>query len=665
MKVDNKNALSPVAFGQAGGRQPGPLPGENPFGELPGIPGLWAYADKTHATQAEQFDHDMELIKVVPELVGIIAMKSADVARVFSTTNKVDEKGKTVVDDEGEPVPEFPTNTVYTTHEEFDEANHHSGHPRPGSRIGYPLTTVVHPLLGKARPAAFSQAETHQTIHDELAKGGRKYTKRGWKNDKDREPAPQGWKFGIGSSGSKVSDFAMLSSDGQIYEVSSIASTRSPQRNNYNPGESDLGLGHSEEGSETNFLKYMPAFKVAAALVGKVPTNENIHEVLEAGEAAFATTVGPDWTKVGDPMELINSLPKAQRAGALDSLKKLGSMDNVEHEVKHLIAIVTGLGRLAAGSGKFPMPVERPKTPDQIEAEEDARNELRRQAVSGILPELDAAEAAIAAAKGMKDARGDKLYTENMAKLKDLEFKLAALGASRIPAVADRSKLHEYRGPVSPVVADSRFHEIVAEDGTPLPDSVPGVYERITKEYRRGYTLVDTGEVVRRAQVVVDRAPDPGTGASPESTPASPAPESPENSGAIPMPPAPESAPTDAAAEARKVAVVRNLLPDIDDLGLAIKKTPQTPDNAEELQSKKDRLDSLMNTLYALGVEHIPTAGNFNPAIHEPIDFADNGLPNTDDNEDMVIEELRSGYTLNGRVIRPAWVKAERRKKTS
>ena len=49
------------------------------------------------------------------------------------------------------------------------------------------------------------------------------------------------------------------------------------------------------------------------------------------------------------------------------------------------------------------------------------------------------------------------------------------------------------------------------------------------------------------------------------------------------------------------------------------------------------------------GLEEIQTVGEFNPALHEAVDIRDG-----DDN--IIIETTRRGYTLNGKVLRPAQV---------
>ena len=61
----------------------------------------------------------------------------------------------------------------------------------------------------------------------------------------------------------------------------------------------------------------------------------------------------------------------------------------------------------------------------------------------------------------------------------------------------------------------------------------------------------------------------------------------------------------------------------------------------------------LANTLRSFGVEKIEAEGsNFDPELHEALMQTGEG-----DGEPVVAEVMRNGYTLKGRVIRPAGVK--------
>jgi molecular chaperone GrpE len=97
--------------------------------------------------------------------------------------------------------------------------------------------------------------------------------------------------------------------------------------------------------------------------------------------------------------------------------------------------------------------------------------------------------------------------------------------------------------------------------------------------------------------------------------------------------------------------VVRELLPALDNLQLAMEQASEQPAILEGLQLIQKQFH---DALGKVGVEPVEALGeNFDPAVHEAMaaeqreDFA----PNT------IIEEIRKGYTLGGRVVRPSLVK--------
>jgi molecular chaperone GrpE len=66
----------------------------------------------------------------------------------------------------------------------------------------------------------------------------------------------------------------------------------------------------------------------------------------------------------------------------------------------------------------------------------------------------------------------------------------------------------------------------------------------------------------------------------------------------------------------------------------------------------------LLELLKAEGLERIDAAGKpFDPQLHEALLQGDG----PEDGEPFVADVLRTGYTLKGRIIRPAGVKVARR----
>ena len=104
------------------------------------------------------------------------------------------------------------------------------------------------------------------------------------------------------------------------------------------------------------------------------------------------------------------------------------------------------------------------------------------------------------------------------------------------------------------------------------------------------------------------------------------------------------------AANDRAIEIVTLLLPVLDDFERAL-----ATDTADMAYAEGVRLIHwhLLRVLEGLGVEAVPTLGEvFDPHIHEAV-----GRIVTDKSaEGIVVDELRKGYRLNGRLLRPAQV---------
>jgi molecular chaperone GrpE len=102
--------------------------------------------------------------------------------------------------------------------------------------------------------------------------------------------------------------------------------------------------------------------------------------------------------------------------------------------------------------------------------------------------------------------------------------------------------------------------------------------------------------------------------------------------------------------------LIARLLPGMDDLQKALDHTPEGVDQAWvkglELSVRK-----LEEALGAFGLEPIDSVGTrFDPKLHEAI-----GHEESDEYpEDTVVQELRRGYRMRDRVVRPALVKVAR-----
>lgn len=101
------------------------------------------------------------------------------------------------------------------------------------------------------------------------------------------------------------------------------------------------------------------------------------------------------------------------------------------------------------------------------------------------------------------------------------------------------------------------------------------------------------------------------------------------------------------------VAVVRELLPVVDDIDRAIASAEQSHDAEALLDGIKMVRKQLAELLTNQGVQQVPAQGaEFDPAIHEAImqQTTDEHPPGT------VVQVAKEGYRMHDRVVRPAQV---------
>lgn len=98
--------------------------------------------------------------------------------------------------------------------------------------------------------------------------------------------------------------------------------------------------------------------------------------------------------------------------------------------------------------------------------------------------------------------------------------------------------------------------------------------------------------------------------------------------------------------------VLQSLMPVLDSLDLAADHEPQSPGEEKLLAGVRGTQQLLLDTLAKEGLEAIPAVGeDFDPELHEAVSTTAVG-----DGPFVVVAEMRRGYTLRGRVIRPALV---------
>ena len=104
-------------------------------------------------------------------------------------------------------------------------------------------------------------------------------------------------------------------------------------------------------------------------------------------------------------------------------------------------------------------------------------------------------------------------------------------------------------------------------------------------------------------------------------------------------------------AERGRAAVLRELLPVVDDLDRAVNADTDNPEAYRE--GVELILRSLHEVLNRLGVEQIDPAGErFDPHLHEAVDH----MPHEQTPAGHVVQVYKAGYRLGDRLLRPAMV---------
>ena len=107
-------------------------------------------------------------------------------------------------------------------------------------------------------------------------------------------------------------------------------------------------------------------------------------------------------------------------------------------------------------------------------------------------------------------------------------------------------------------------------------------------------------------------------------------------------------------AQAGKERLVLNLLNVIDELELAIHSGRETENKQALLEGVEMTLKKMRITLGQEGLSRIDAVGkSYDPNLHEVV----MKVPTKDQDENVVIEEVRTGYILRDKVIRPSIVK--------
>lgn len=101
--------------------------------------------------------------------------------------------------------------------------------------------------------------------------------------------------------------------------------------------------------------------------------------------------------------------------------------------------------------------------------------------------------------------------------------------------------------------------------------------------------------------------------------------------------------------------VIENVLPVLDTFDSAFTHEAQTPTEEKLISGMRSTYHQLLDVLQKEGLELIPALGEeFDPEVHEAVT-----APGEGDGALVVTEELRRGYRLKGRIIRPALVSVD------
>jgi molecular chaperone GrpE len=110
------------------------------------------------------------------------------------------------------------------------------------------------------------------------------------------------------------------------------------------------------------------------------------------------------------------------------------------------------------------------------------------------------------------------------------------------------------------------------------------------------------------------------------------------------------------AGDAALRGLVSRLLVVQDELELALKHAGSDDKGAELRDGIQMVRRNLAGTLESVGVKRIECLGKpFDPSLHEAVDKVHGG----NHGEDIVVEELRPGFTFRGQLLRPSMVKVE------
>jgi molecular chaperone GrpE len=108
-----------------------------------------------------------------------------------------------------------------------------------------------------------------------------------------------------------------------------------------------------------------------------------------------------------------------------------------------------------------------------------------------------------------------------------------------------------------------------------------------------------------------------------------------------------------------KVDIVSEILPVIDNFERSLKHVPSELEDNEYIKGVQAIVRQFDKVLTDMGVGRIATVGTvFDPNLHEAVSMDDT----VGGDVDIVCDELQSGYSIEGQVVRPAMVRVKTKK---
>jgi len=95
--------------------------------------------------------------------------------------------------------------------------------------------------------------------------------------------------------------------------------------------------------------------------------------------------------------------------------------------------------------------------------------------------------------------------------------------------------------------------------------------------------------------------------------------------------------------------LLRKLIPTLDHLEQALGGTSEQEKESGWFKGVELAVKEFKQVLAQEGLDEIPAEGQFDPSLHEAVDTREG-------EHDRILEVVRKGYNLNGKVIRPAQV---------